>query len=107
MTEVLEPKGKTVSGNLQRPALSQDAMFRLWRAAIKDDNNLNDMVIEKVYEEMIAFDRERAEGIIQSIVRRDKAATANAFPGLLQEMRERCPPTCVTAAGSELLAFIQ
>jgi hypothetical protein len=89
MTEVLERKGKTMPRDFHRPGLPADSMFRLWRAAIKDDNNLTDMIIEKIYDEMIAFDCERATEIIESIVRRDRVTAAKSFPAFLRDMPAR------------------
>jgi hypothetical protein len=71
----------------QRPSLPQDAMFRLWRAAIKDDHeDVADEIIQKVFDDMMAFDRARAEEVIELIVRRNSAAR-NAFGVLFKDVQ--------------------
>jgi hypothetical protein len=61
-------------------------LFRLWKAAIKDDHDkIADAMIQKVYDDMMAFDRERAEGVMDLIVRRHSSART-AFMALLKEM---------------------
>jgi hypothetical protein len=65
--------------------LTKDQVFRLWKCALKDDNELVDAVIEKLYKEMIAFDLARAETVMQLIIDRDGAA-APTFRGLLQDI---------------------
>ena len=72
---------QSVRGNL----LTKDQVFRLWKCAVKDDDNLVDAVIEQVYKEMIAFDLARAESVMQLIIDRDEAA-ALTFRDLLQEI---------------------
>ena len=39
-------------------------LFRLWKAAIKDDDTLANEVIRGIYDGMMAFDRERAEDVV-------------------------------------------
>jgi hypothetical protein len=69
-----------------RPTLTGDALFRLWRTAIKDDHNkIADAMVQKVYNDMMAFDRERAEGVMDLIVRRHSTAR-KAFMALLKDM---------------------
>ena len=65
--------------------LTKDQVFRLWKCAVKDDDKLIDAVIEKLYEEMVAFDLARAETVMQLIIDRDEAA-APTFRGLLQDI---------------------
>ena len=65
--------------------LTKDQVFRLWKCAVKDDDKLIDAVIEKLYEEMVAFDLARAETVMQLIIDRDEAA-ASTFRGLLQDI---------------------
>jgi hypothetical protein len=88
MTEIPEPKGElTPRKQKRRPALTRDALFRVWRAAIKDNHDkVADDMIQKVYDDMMAFDRDRAEGVMDLIVRRH-AAAKNAFIALLRDMR--------------------
>ena len=62
-------------------------MFRLWRAAIKDDHDdVADEIIQKVYDDMMALDRALAEDAIEMIVRRNSAAR-NAFGVLFKDMQ--------------------
>ena len=65
--------------------LTKNQVFRLWKCAVKDDDKLVDAVIEKLYEEMIAFDIARAETVMQLIIDRDEAALP-AFRDLLQDV---------------------
>ena len=65
--------------------LTKNQVFRLWKCAVKDDDKLVDVVIEKLYEEMIAFDMVRAETVMQLIIDRDDAALP-AFRDLLQDL---------------------
>jgi hypothetical protein len=43
------------------PSLTGGMLFRLWNAAIKDDDTLADEMIRGMYHCMLTFDRERAE----------------------------------------------
>ena len=65
--------------------LTKNQVFRLWKCAVKDDDKLVDAVIEKLYEEMFAFDIARAETVMQLIIDRDDAALP-AFRDLLQDV---------------------
>ena len=65
--------------------LTKNQVFRLWRCAVKDDDKLVDAVIEKLYEEMIAFDIARAETVMRLIIDRDDAALP-VFRDLLQDV---------------------
>jgi hypothetical protein len=98
MTEIVEPMGEVTRRNFRqrRPTLTRDAMFRLWRAAIKDDDKVADEVIQKVYDDMMAFDRERADGVIELMVRRNPAAGI-AFRALLTDMQQRAAPIALAA----------
>jgi hypothetical protein len=69
----------------QRYRLTPAQVFRLWKCAVKDDDSLADAAIEKLYEEMIAFNPARAESVIQLIIGRDDAAES-IFRGLLRDM---------------------
>ena len=70
------------ANSVQHPhsvALSEEQIFRLWCAAIKDDDKQVDEVIRRVYRDMIAHDRERAEEVIYlTITRNDEAKPALA-----------------------------
>ena len=75
--------------NLQSPHrsfLTEEQTFRLWRSAIKDDDKLIDEMIQKVYEQIIAYDRTRSEAVMQLTVRRN-AAAGWAFRALFEDMR--------------------
>jgi hypothetical protein len=65
--------------------LTEEQVFRLWRCAIKDDDNLIDTVIEKVYDKMVAFDPERADTVMRLIIERDEVA-GPSFRTLLQDI---------------------
>jgi hypothetical protein len=68
------------------PMLTGDMLFRLWRAAVKDDDTLVEETIHGMYEAMMAFDRERAEGTMDLTVRRSPIA-GDAFRSLLKDMQ--------------------
>jgi hypothetical protein len=68
--------------------LTKDEIFQLWRAALKDDDRLIDEVIQRVYDEMISFDRERAETVMSLTIRRNREA-GRAFRSLLGDMRKQ------------------
>ena len=55
-------------------ALSEDQIFRLWCAAIKDDDKQVDEVIRRVYRDMIAYDRNRSEDVIYLTITRSVGA---------------------------------
>jgi hypothetical protein len=76
----------TIIKSIQRCPLTEEQVYRLWRCAIKDDDKLIDKVIEKVYDEMIAFDPERADSVMQLIIDRDEVA-GPTFRILLQDIK--------------------
>ena len=51
---------KATSPHVYRFALTEQQVFRLWTAAIKDSYELSDETIHKVLDAMISFDRDRA-----------------------------------------------
>jgi hypothetical protein len=55
-------------------ALNEEQIFRLWRAAIKDDDKQLDEVIRRVYGDMIAYDRNRSEDVIYLTITRSVGA---------------------------------
>ena len=57
-----------------RVALSPNAIFRLWKAALKDDERLLDDAIAAVHDQMMLSDRVRAERVISMIIRRHRHA---------------------------------
>ena len=85
MTETA-PAGKTTL-RASRTSLTKGQVFRLWRAAIKDDDRFVDAVIQKLHDDIIAFDSERAEIVIDLMVRRHMIA-GDEFRTLLSEMHE-------------------
>ena len=68
------------------PSLTGDMLFRLWKAAIKDDDTLADEMIRGMYDGLLAFDRERAEDVMDLIVRRAPTAR-DSFRALLQDIQ--------------------
>jgi len=58
MTEIVQ-NGKAILRNRRRPSLTKDQIFRLWRAAVKDDDKFVDEIIQRVHDDMIAFDSQR------------------------------------------------
>jgi hypothetical protein len=54
--------------SIRRCPLTEEQVYRLWRCAIKDDEKLLDTLLEKVYDDMIAFDTERADTVMQLII---------------------------------------
>jgi hypothetical protein len=70
--------------------LTHDAIFRLLKAAIKDDEKLVDDVIAAVYDQMVSFDSTRAYRAISLIVRRHRGAR-DAFKALLSDLSKRHP----------------
>jgi hypothetical protein len=68
--------------------LTEDEIFHLWRAALKDDDRLIDAAIQKVYDDMMSFDRERAETVMSLTIRRNSEA-GRAFQSLLGDMRKQ------------------
>jgi hypothetical protein len=71
-----------------RFGLTEDEVFRLWRTALKDDEQLVDEAIQKVYDDMVAFDRVRAECVMSLIIRRNRDA-GRAFRSLLADMHKQ------------------
>ena len=68
------------------PSLTGHMLFRLWRAAVKDDETFVEEIIHGKYEAMMAFDRERAEGAMDLTVRRSPTA-GDVFQSLLKDMQ--------------------
>jgi hypothetical protein len=69
------------------PNLTGDMVFRLWNAAIKDDDTLADEMIRGMYRCMLAFDRERAEYVMDLTVRRGPTAR-DTLRALLEDMQK-------------------
>jgi hypothetical protein len=66
-------------------ALNEEQIFRLWSAAIKDDDKQLDGVIRRVYSDMIAYDRNRSEEVIYLTITRDTSARS-ALAEILNEV---------------------
>jgi hypothetical protein len=84
MSRILRGHSAILKSVRQCP-LAEEQVFRLWRCAIKDDDNLIDTVIEKVYDKMVAFDPQRADTVMQLIIERDEVA-GPSFRSLLQDL---------------------
>ena len=85
MTERTPQSLNVMLQSVRECRLTKNQVFRLWKCAVKDDDKLVDAVIEKLYEEMIAFDLARAETVMQLIIDRDEAAVPT-FRGMLQDI---------------------
>jgi hypothetical protein len=76
-----------------RVGLSSNAILRLWKAAVKDDESLLDEAIAAVHDQMMSLDPARAERVISLIIRRHRDAKC-AFRAVLDaNRRQRRPPT--------------
>ena len=71
-----------------RVGLSSHAIFRLWNAALKDDETLLNEAIARVHEQMISLDRARAEFGMSLIIRR-RRDSKKAFKAMPMESRAR------------------
>jgi hypothetical protein len=69
----------------RRYGLGPDAIFRLWKSALKDDDSLLDEAISAAYDRMTAVDPERAEEVISLIIRRQRGARS-AFRNVLKRL---------------------
>ena len=99
----MQPLGKSIFQNVRRCRLTEHEMFWLWRAAIKDDAGFVDALIDKIYAEMMAFDCERAETVIELTVKRN-AAAKHLFQDLLQDIQDWSVPKPCPASGSQARA---
>jgi predicted acylesterase/phospholipase RssA len=86
MTEIVL-SGKAVIRGRRHFNLTNEQIFRLWRAAVKDDANTVDRIVQKVYDDMMAFDPERSETVMELMIKRHKGA-ADALRDILEDMRE-------------------
>ena len=73
-----------------RVGLSSHAIFRLWKAALKDDETLLDEVISSVHEQMTSLDQARAEQVMSLIIRRHRDAK-EAFKAILMAIQDAEP----------------
>jgi hypothetical protein len=74
----------------RHPGLATEELFKLFRAAIKDDGDTGDPVIQSVYEDIVSYDHERARGVMELVVRRHPLARS-ALYALLAEARDAQP----------------
>jgi hypothetical protein len=89
MTEIGPNNFNEILLNVRRFRLTKEQVFRLWKCAVKDNDKLVDAAIEKLYEEMIAFDPARAESVVQLTINRDDTAELT-FRGMLRDMTIGC-----------------
>jgi hypothetical protein len=82
----------------KRFGLGRDAIFRLWKAAIKDDEGLLDEAIAATFDRMERVDPARAEEVMSLIIRRHRGAK-RAFRDILVRAKTRVLPVAA-AAGS-------
>jgi hypothetical protein len=80
----------------KRFGLGRDAIFRLWKAAIKDDERLLDEAITETYERMVRVDPVRAEEVVSLTIRRHRDAK-QAFRELLARAKARVVPVAAVA----------
>ena len=77
---------KLASG--KRFGLAHDAIFRLWKSTLKDDDTLIDEAIAGTYDRMISIDPVRAEKVMSLTIRRH-ADAKNALKDLLSQGRQQ------------------
>jgi hypothetical protein len=75
----------------KRFGLGRDAVFRLWKAAIKDDEAFLDEAIAQTYERMVRLDPVRAEEVMSLAIRRHRAAK-QAFRDIFARAKARVLP---------------
>jgi hypothetical protein len=80
----------TSSTRPRHPGLPTAALFKLFRAAIKDDGDTGDSVIQCAFDDIVSYDHERARGVMELVVRREPLAWS-AFYALLAEARDAQP----------------
>jgi hypothetical protein len=79
----------TQSRNTERRfGLGREAFFRLWKAAVKDDEALLDDALAAAYDRMMRVDPERADEVMTLIIRRQKGAR-QAFRDILARIKAR------------------
>jgi hypothetical protein len=86
VTDIAPEELDAIHQRVRQTSLTKEQVFRLWKCAIKDDDGLIDEMIQQIYEHIIAFDCQRAEYVIELIVRRNASAIC-AFRALLRDMR--------------------
>jgi hypothetical protein len=75
----------------RRFGLGRDAIFRLWKAAMKDDERLLDEAIAETYKRMVRLDPVRAEEVMSLIIRRHRGAK-QAFRDILARAEASVSP---------------
>lgn len=65
MTDIAPEELDAIHQRVRQTSLTKEQVFRLWKCAIKDDDNLIDEMIQQIYEHIIAFDCQRAECVIE------------------------------------------
>jgi hypothetical protein len=90
MTDIAPENLNAIHRRVRQCSLTKEQVFRLWKCAIKDDDKLVDEMIQQIYEHIIVFDRQRAESVIELVVRRNASAMC-AFRALLRDMRVADP----------------
>lgn len=84
MSQIAPAKGS--APHIYRFGLTEQQVFRLWTAAIKDSYELSDETIHKVYDAMMSFDRDRAEMVMSFFIRRHRDA-GRALKCFLDDIR--------------------
>jgi hypothetical protein len=79
-----------LSARPRHPGLPTEQLFKLYRAAIKDDSDTGDPLIQSTYDDIVSYDHERARGVMELVVRRDPLAWS-ALYALLAEARDAQP----------------
>ena len=69
-------------------SLNEFQVVRLFKCAVKDDDTLVDVIVEKLYNTMKDFDAGRAKKTVELIVDRDTTA-ASKFKTLLDDLWPR------------------
>jgi hypothetical protein len=72
----------------KRFGLGRDAVFRLWKAALKDDEALLDDMIAASYDRMMRVDPARAEEVMGLVIQRHRSAR-QAFRDMLDRVKGR------------------
>lgn len=80
------PRNRDLQEESPCPGLTVDAVFRLWRAAMKDDDRLIDRLIQTLYDDMVSFDCKRTGSVMKLVIHRDRSATS-AFDALLIDLK--------------------
>jgi hypothetical protein len=86
--EIRLPDESFFENYFRKTGLKERHVFRLFKAALKNDERLIDDIVASLYAEMKAFDRERADDTIEIVVDHDPSAAAR-FRALLKDMWPR------------------